>query len=126
MTAMRKYILLNLTGLFVFFLFTCMFISCGKSGKSKPESEESSKPPTTSVGPKATKFTPQMVVAAFEKAADRMPPDAKAKMMEGMPLKDPAKMAEMTEEINAKLASGEVRVEGNLGGRVSGLFSADA
>jgi hypothetical protein len=41
---MRKYILLNLTGLLVFFLFTCMFTSCGKSGKSKPETEESSKP----------------------------------------------------------------------------------
>jgi hypothetical protein len=110
-TPMKKYILLNLTGLFVFFLFTCMFISCGKSGKSNPESEESSKPPTTSVGPKATKFTPQMVVAAFEKAGDRMPPDAKAKMMEGVPLKDPAKMAEAAEEINAKLASGEVKLK---------------
>jgi len=98
----KKYILLNLTGLFVFFLFTCMFISCGKS---KPESEESSKPPTTSVGPKATKFTPQMVVAAFEKAADRMPPDSKAEMKEK--LKDPALMVKMTEEINEALASGE-------------------
>ena len=108
---MKKYILLNLTGLFVFFLFTCMFISCGKSGESNPESEESSKPPTTTVGPKATKFTPQMVVAAFEKAADRMPPDAKAKMMEGVPLKDPAKIAEMTEEINEALASGKVELK---------------
>ena len=32
---MRKYILLNLTGLLVFFLFTCMFISCGKSGENR-------------------------------------------------------------------------------------------
>jgi hypothetical protein len=88
-----------------------MFISCGKSGKSKPESEESSKPPTPTVGPKATKFTPQMVVAAFEKAADRMPPDSRAKMMERMPLNDPAKMAEMTEEFNAELASGEVELK---------------
>jgi len=108
---MRKYILLNLTGLFVFFLFTCMFISCGKSGKSKPESEESSKPPTPTVGPKATQFTPQMVVAAFEKAADRMPPEAKAEIMKEMPLKDPTKMAKMTEEINEALASGEVELK---------------
>ena len=108
---MKKYILLNLTGLFVFFLFTCMFISCGKSGKSNPESEESSKPPTTTVGPKATKFTPQMVVAAFEKAADRMPPESKADMMKEMPLKDPAKLAEMTEELNELLASGEVELK---------------
>ena len=103
---MRKYILLNLAGLFVFFLFTCMFISCGKSGKSNPESEESSKPPTTSVGPKATKFTPQMVVAAFEKAADRMPPDAKALMKEQ--LKYPAILAK---GINESLASGEVELK---------------
>ena len=88
-----------------------MFISCGKSGKSNPESEESSKPPTPTVGPKATKFTPQMVVAAFEKAGDRMPPDSRAKMMERMPLNDPAKMAEMTEEFNAELASGEVELK---------------
>ena len=108
---MRKYILLNLTGLFVFFLFTCMFISCGKSGKSNPESEESSKPPTTSVGPKATKFTPQMVVAAFEKAANRMPPESKADMMKEIPLKDPAKMAETTEELNKALASGEIELK---------------
>jgi len=108
---MRKYILLNLAGLFVFFLFTCMFISCGKSGESNPESEKSSKPPTTPVGPKATKFTPQMVVAAFEKAADRMPPESKADMMKEMPLKDPAKMAEMTEELNESLASGEVELK---------------
>jgi len=88
-----------------------MFISCGKSGKSNPESEESSKPPTTSVGPKATKFTPQMVVAAFEKAANRMPPESKADMMKEIPLKDPAKMAEMTEELNESLASGEVKLK---------------
>ena len=103
---MKKYILLNLTGLFVFFLFTCMFISCGKSGKSKPETEESSKPPTTSVGPKATKFTSQMVVAAFKKAADRMPPDSKAEMKEQ--LKDPAIL---TKGINESLASGEVELK---------------
>ena len=88
-----------------------MFISCGKSGESNPESEESSKSPTTTVGPKATKFTPQMVVAAFEKAADRMPPESKADMMKEMPLKDPAKMAEMTEELNESLASGEVELK---------------
>lgn len=90
-----------------------MFISCGKSGKSNPESEESSKPPTTSVGPKATKFTPQMVVAAFEKAADRMsmPPEAKAEYLKGMPLKDSAEMAEMTENLNEALASGKLELK---------------
>ena len=70
---MKKYIILNLTGLFVFFLFTCMFISCGKSGKSKPETEESSKSTTPTVGPKATKFTPQMVMDAIEYMAEKLP-----------------------------------------------------
>ena len=36
---MKKYILLNLSALFAFFLAACMFISCGKSKKSKPSGE---------------------------------------------------------------------------------------
>ena len=41
LTAKKKYLLLNFTGLFVFFIFACILISCGKSGKSEPESEAS-------------------------------------------------------------------------------------
>ena len=36
---MKKYILLNLSALFTLFLAACMFISCGKSKKSKPSEE---------------------------------------------------------------------------------------
>ena len=36
---MKKYILLNLSALFALFLAACMFISCGKSKKSKPSEE---------------------------------------------------------------------------------------
>ena len=44
---MKKYILLNLTALFALFLAACMFISCGKSKKSKP-SEEGQRQPKAS------------------------------------------------------------------------------
>ena len=104
---MRKYILLNLTGLFVFFLFTCMFISCGKSGKSNPESEESSKPPTTSVGPKATKFTPQMVVAAIEYMAEKLPEEDREDFLDDSPLKD---LYRITDKLNRDVAEGEIKV----------------
>ena len=104
---MKKYILLNLTGLFVFFLFTCMFISCGKSGKSNPESEESSKPPTTSVGPKATKFTPQMVVAAIEYMAEKLPEEDREDFLDDSPLKD---LHRITDKLNRDVAEGEIKV----------------
>ncbi|MBT5321909.1 MAG: hypothetical protein HOL43_06055 [Verrucomicrobiales bacterium] len=104
---MRKYILLNLTGLFVFFLFTCMFISCGKSGKSKPESEESSKPPTTSVGPKATKFTPQMVMDAIEYMAEKLPEEDREDFLDDSPIKDLYRFAD---RINRGMAEGEIKV----------------
>ena len=104
---MRKYILLNLIGLFVFFLFTCMFISCGKSGKSKPESEESSKPPTTSVGPKATKFTPQMVMDAIEYMAEKLPEEDRADFLDDSPIKDLYRFAD---RINRGMAEGEIKV----------------
>jgi hypothetical protein len=44
---MKKYILLNLSVLFALFLAVCMFISCGKSKKSKP-SEEGQRQPKAS------------------------------------------------------------------------------
>jgi hypothetical protein len=104
---MKKYILLNLTGLFVFFLFTCMFISCGKSGKSNPESEESSKPPTTSVGPKATKFTPQMVMDAIEYMAEKLPEEDREDFLDDSPIKDLYRFAD---KINRGMAEGEIKV----------------
>ena len=104
---MKKYILLNLTGLFVFFLFTCMFISCGKSGKSKPESEESSKPPTTPVGSKATKFTPQMVMDAIEYMAEKLPEEDREDFLDDSPLKDLYRFAD---KINRGMAEGEIKV----------------
>ena len=104
---MKKYILLNLTGLFVFFLFTCMFISCGKSGKSNPESEESSKPPTTSVGPKATKFTPQMVMDAIEYMAEKLPEEDREDFLDDSPIKDLYRFAD---RINRGMAEGEIKV----------------
>ena len=104
---MKKYILLNLTGLFVFFLFTCMFISCGKSGKSNPESEESSKPPTTSVGPKATKFTPQMVMDAIEYMAEKLPEEDREDFLDDSPIKDLYRFAD---KINRDVAEGEFKV----------------
>ena len=107
MTAMRKYIFLNLTGLFVFFLFTCMFISCGKSGKSNPESEESSKPPTTPVGPKATKFTPQMVMDAIEYMAEKLPEEDREDFFDDSPLKD---LYRITDKLNRDVATGEIKV----------------
>jgi hypothetical protein len=104
---MKKYILLNLTGVFVFFLFTCMFISCGKSGKSNPESEESSKPPTTSVGPKATKFTPQMVMDAIEYMAEKLPEEDREDFLDDSPIKDLYRFAD---KINRGMAEGEIKV----------------
>ena len=44
---MKKYIFLNLSALFALFLAVCMFISCGKSKKSKP-SEEGQRQPKAS------------------------------------------------------------------------------
>ena len=44
---MKKYIFLNLSALFALFLAGCMFISCGKSKKSKP-SEEGQRQPKAS------------------------------------------------------------------------------
>ena len=104
---MRKYILLNLAGLFVFFLFTCMFISCGKSGKSTSDSEESSKPPTTSVGPKATKFTPQMVMDAIEYMAEKLPEEDREDFLDDSPLKD---LYRITDKLNRDVAEGEIKV----------------
>lgn len=104
---MRKYILLNLAGLFVFFIFTCMFISCGKFGKSNPESEESSKPPTTSVGPKATKFTPQMVMDAIESMAEKFPEEDREGFLDNSPLKD---LYRITDKLNRDVAEGEIKV----------------
>jgi hypothetical protein len=104
---MKKYILLNLTGLFVFFLFTCMFISCGKSGKSNPESEESSKPPTPTVGSKATKFTPQMVMDAIEYMAEKLPEEDREDFLDDSPLDE---LYEATDEINEAMGEGELKV----------------
>ena len=104
---MKKYILLNLTGLFVFFLFTCMFISCGKSGKSNPESEESSKPPTPTVGSKATKFTPQMVMDAIEYMAEKLPEEDREDFLDDSPLKD---LYRITDKLNRDVAEGEIKV----------------
>ena len=104
---MRKYILLNLAGLFVFFIFTCMFISCGKSGKSNPESEESSKPPTPTVGPKATKFTPQMLMEAIEYMAEKLPEEDREDFLDDSPLED---LYEATDEINEAMGEGELKV----------------
>ena len=104
---MKKYILLNLIGLFVFFLFTCMFISCGKSGKSKSESEESPKPPTTTVGPKATKFTPQMVMDAIEYMAEKLPEEDREDFLDDSPLKD---LYRITDRLNRDVATGEIKV----------------
>ena len=104
---MRKYILLNLTGLFVFFLFTCMFISCGKSGKSNPESEESSKPPTTSVGPKATQFTMLMVAEAFKYAANKLPEEQRKDFLQESPI---GGLYDATEKVNRGVADGEIKV----------------
>jgi hypothetical protein len=47
---MKKYILLNLSALFAFFLAACMFISCGKSKKSKPSWDGQSRPETSPNG----------------------------------------------------------------------------
>ena len=104
---MRKYILLNLAGLFVFFIFTCMFISCGKSGKSNPESEESSKPPTPTVGPKATKFTPQMLMEAIEYMAEKLPEEDREDFLDDSPIKDLYRFAD---KINRDVAEGEFKV----------------
>ena len=41
---MKKYIFLNLSALFALFLAVCMFISCGKSKKSKPSEEGEHQP----------------------------------------------------------------------------------
>ena len=100
---MKKYIILNLTGLFVFFLFTCMFISCGKSGKSNPESEESSKPPTPTVGSKATKFTPKMLKEAIEYMAKKLPEEDRERFIRRSPLHG---LLEATEEINEDVSRG--------------------
>ena len=104
---MRKYILLNLAGLFVFFLFTCMFISCGKSGKSNPESEESSKPSTTSVGPKATQFTMPMVAEAFKYAANKLPEEQRKDFLQESPI---GGLYDATEKVNRGVADGEIKV----------------
>jgi hypothetical protein len=84
-----------------------MFISCGKSGKSKPESEESSKPPTTPVGPKATKFTPQMVMDAIEYMAEKLPEEDREDFLDDSPLED---LYEATDEINEGVGEGELKV----------------
>jgi len=104
---MKKYILLNLTGLFVFFLFTCILISCGKSGKAKPESEDSSKPPTPTVGPKVTKFTPQMVMDAIEYMAEKLPEEDREDFLDDSPLKD---LYRITDKLNRDVAEGEIKV----------------
>ena len=104
---MKKYILLNLTGLFVFFLFTCMFISCGKSGKSNPDSEESSKPPTPPVGSKATQFTPQMVMEAIEYMAEKMPEEDRKDFLDDSPLKD---LYRTTDSFNKAMGEGKLKV----------------
>jgi hypothetical protein len=104
---MRKYILLNLAGLFVFFLFTCMFISCGKSGKSNPESEESSKPSTTSVGPKATQFTMPMVAEAFKYAANKLPEEQRKDFLQESPI---GELYDATEKVNRAVQFGELKV----------------
>ena len=109
---MKKVVLLNCRAVFVLFNVCVLLISCAKKQAEEiKEAGASPSKPAAEVPVKPTKFTPQMVVAAFEKAADRMPPDSRAKMMERMPLNDPAKMAEMTEEFNAELASGEVELK---------------
>ena len=107
---MKKYLLLNFTGLFVFFIFACILISCGKSGKSEPESEASPKPPeppTAPIGPKATKFTPQMIVEALEHVAEKMPAEKRAAFMAVSPLGD---LYVFTFKINKELAEGKLKV----------------
>lgn len=108
---MKKVIPLNGLAVFALFNVCVLLISCTK--KKAEEIEEagaSPSKPSLEAPAKSTKFTADMVVAAFEKAADRMPSDLKAKMMKEMPLKDPAKMAEMTERLNAELANGKMEL----------------
>ena len=105
---MKKYIFLNLTGLFVFFLFTCILISCGKSGKAKPEaSNPPPAKPKPAVGPKATKFTPAMVMAAIEIVAKKLPEEDREDFLDDSPLEG---LYEATEDINKDVARGRLKV----------------
>ena len=81
---MKKYILLNLTGLFVFFIFTCIFISCGKSGNPPASTKNKTTPPKTG----ATQFTPQMVMEAIEYMAEKMPEEDREDFLDDSPLED--------------------------------------
>ena len=72
---MKKCIWLNFIGLFVLFNVVVFLISCAKKKAEEiKKADASPSKPAVEVPVKPTKFTPQMVVAAFEKAADRMPP----------------------------------------------------
>ncbi len=109
---MKKVVLLNCLAVFALFNVCVLLISCAKKKAEEiREADASPSKPAAEVPVKPTKFTPQMVVAAFEKAAGRMPPDLKAEMMKEIPLKDPAKMAEMTEYVNAELANGKMELK---------------
>ena len=109
---MNKMVLLNCLAVFALFNVCVLLISCAKKKAEEiKKADASPSKPAAEVPTKPTKFTPQMVVAAFEKAADRMPPDLKAEMMKEIPLKDPAKMAEMTEYVNAELANGKMELK---------------
>jgi len=114
MLPMNKMLLLNCLAVFVFFNVCVLLISCAKKKAEEiRKADASPSKPAVKAPAKSTKFTPQMVVAAFEKAGGRMPAELKAEMVKEIPLKDPAKMTEMTEELNAELASGEMQLKGN-------------
>ena len=69
---MNKMILLNCLAVFVLFNVCVLLISCAKKKAEEiREADASPSKPAAEVPVKPTKFTPQMVVAAFEKAADR-------------------------------------------------------
>ncbi|MBC8325137.1 MAG: hypothetical protein H8E27_05880 [Verrucomicrobia subdivision 3 bacterium] len=100
---MKKYILLNLTGLFVFFLFTCMFISCGKSGNPPASTKKKTTPQKSGT----TQFTPQMVMEAIEYMAEKLPEEDREDFLDDSPLED---LYEATDEINEAMGEGALKV----------------
>ncbi|MBC8325136.1 MAG: hypothetical protein H8E27_05875 [Verrucomicrobia subdivision 3 bacterium] len=100
---MKKYILLNLTGLFVFFLFTCMFISCGKSGNPPASTKKKTTPQKSGT----TQFTPQMVMEAIEYMAEKLPEEDREDFLDDSPLKD---LYRTTDSFNRAMGEGELKV----------------
>ena len=121
---MKKFLLLNFTGIFLFFVIACMFISCGKSSATKEESGEDNKP--TEPKNVATKFTPQMAKEAIEYFAKKLPEEEREDFLEDSPLNDPDQLNRWVEKINTGVSEGKLKVA-EFSGKALGeaLFQAE-